>query len=104
MVKYYTGLPSYEILKCVFDFITIDIPASYLNGGACNAFQQVLIVLMKMRLNLGDNDLAYKFNISQFTVSRYFRNRLDVMYAKLSSLILWPERMELMHTMPSEFL
>ena len=29
MVKYYTGLSSYEVLKAVYDLVTIGIPSSY---------------------------------------------------------------------------
>ena len=28
MVKYYTGLPSYEVLKAIFDLVIIGVPSS----------------------------------------------------------------------------
>ena len=67
-VKYYTGLPSYLLLKIVFDFVTVGLPKNY-SFGACSTFQQFLITMMKLRLNVGDQDLAYRFGISQPTVS-----------------------------------
>lgn len=77
MVKYYTGLPSCEVLKAVYDLVIISIPST-LSASSCNLFQQFLIVLMKLRLNLGDQDIAYRFAVSQSTVSRYFNKWLDI--------------------------
>ena len=58
---------------------------------------------MKLRLNLGDQDLSYRFGVCQSTMSRYFSRWMDVLYAKLSYLIQWPERDELIKTMSTEF-
>ena len=102
MVKYYTGLPSYEVLKAVYDLVIIGIPST-LSASSCSLFQQFLIVLMKLRLNLGDQDIAYKFAVSQSTVSRYFNKWLDILYHKLSVFVSWPEREQLLKTMPAEF-
>ena len=101
-VKYYTGLPSYLLLKIVFDFVTVGLPKNY-SFGACSTFQQFLITMMKLRLNVGDQDLAYSFGISQATVSRCFNKWVDVLYTKLAPLVEWPEREELLKTMPTEF-
>ena len=83
MVKYYTGLPSYELLKAIFEFVIVGLSSGFFTS-SCNVFEQFLIVLIKLRLNLGDQDLAYQFGIHQSTVSRYFNKWLDVLYEKLS--------------------
>jgi len=101
-VKYYTGLPSYEVLKIVFDFVAKGLPDCF-SGGKRTPFEQFFITLMKLRLNLDDQDLLYRFGVCQSTISRYFSRRMDVLYAKLSCLVQWPERGELMKTMPTEF-
>ena len=61
------------------------------------------MMLLKLRLGLGDQDLAYRFNISQPTVSRYFTRLLDLLYSKLSCLIFWPDWDILLKTMLAEF-
>ena len=66
-------------------------------------FEQLVLVLMKLWLNLGEQDLAYRFQIGQATVSQYFNRGLDVLYSSLSFLIRWPEQDELLKTMPMEF-
>ena len=43
------------------------------------------------------------FGIHQSTVLRYFNKWLDVLYKKLSVFVCWPERDQLMKTMPIEF-
>ena len=83
VVKYYTGLPSYELLKTIFEFAIVSLPSGFFTS-CCNIFEQFLIVL---RLNLGDQDLAYRFGIHQSTVSRYFNKWLDVLYEKFALFV-----------------
>ena len=63
------------------------------------------MVLMKLRLNLEENNLAYsnRFNVSQPTISRMFNKWISHMGEKLSPLIRWPERDELQKTLPMSF-
>ncbi|XP_072039482.1 uncharacterized protein [Amphiura filiformis] len=42
-------------------------------------FKQLLLFLMKLRLNLATQDLAYRFHLSTSAVSRIFHHVLDVM-------------------------
>ncbi|XP_065915688.1 uncharacterized protein [Dysidea avara] len=100
--KYYIGLPSYEFLKVVFGLVIIGLPVSFHNG-PCSVFQQFIMVLMKLRLNLGYQDLGYRFGVHYSTVSRYFNKWIDVLYDRLSVFVRWPERDQLIKTMPMEF-
>ena len=60
--------------------------------------------MLKLCLNLGgDQDIAYRFAVSQSTVSRYFNKWFDILYHKLSVFVSWPEREQLLKTMPTEF-
>jgi len=54
---------------------------------------------MKLRLNIGDQDLAYRFGIHQSTISRYFNKWLDILY-HISELA---KREELLRIMPVDF-
>ena len=58
------------------------------------------MVLMKLRLNVPHLDLAYRFGVSQATVSRTFTHWLFIMDVQLSPLIGWPDREELWRTKP----
>ena len=98
-VKYFTGLPSFSVLKVIYNFVSKDVPET----SGCPKFDQYLLTLMKLRLNVGDKDLAFRFGISQASVSRYINKWVDVLSIKLAFLIHWPERQELLKTMPSDF-
>ncbi len=99
-VKFYTGLPSFTMLMALFVFVS---PFVDISRTALPPFQQFLMVLMKLRLNLGNQYLAYQFGIHQSNVSRNFKKWMNVMYERLGQLVRWPEREQLMKTMPMEF-
>ena len=101
-VKYYTGLPSFTILFAVFNYV---VGRNALDNckEALPYFQQFVMALIKLRLNLGDQDLSYRFGVSQSTVSRYITKWLNGMYNRMKPLIKWPSREVLRETMPMEF-
>lgn len=86
-VRFYTGLPSYEILMVMFEQV-----APHVNGRTqtLNKFQEFVVVLMKLRLNMSFEDLAYRFTVVMTKVSRIFSAWMVVMDAKLFSLVYWP--------------
>lgn len=66
--------------------------------------EQFILVLMKLRLNLRQRDLAYRFGISKESVGRYIEKFVNVMFVRLpDSLLLWPDREALIKTMPLSF-
>ena len=64
-----------------------------------DTFQELVMVLMKLRLNVPFQDLAYRFMVSLSNVSRIFSSWMIVMDTRLSSLVFWPEREQLWRTM-----
>ena len=101
-VKFYTGLPSYEILIKTFSFIAPHATRQF-SRARLSKFQEFIMVLMKLRLNVPHQDLAYRFGVSRFVVSRVFNSWIEVMDIRLSPLIVWPERKDLQKTMPRCF-
>lgn len=61
------------------------------------------MVLIKLRLNVPNLDLAYRFEVSLSTVSRVFKAWMEVVDMRLSPIISWPEQEELWLTMPRYF-
>ena len=57
-VQYFTGLQSYAILELVFKFVTTGLPDSFA-ASSCSVFDQFLLVMVRLRLNLGVRDLGY---------------------------------------------
>ncbi len=99
-VRFYSGLPSYDVLKATYDFVS---PRVTRNPLSTTKFQEFILVLIKLRLNVPHQDLAYRFSISLTTVSRILSYWLLVMDVCLTPLILWPERADLWKTMPQTF-
>ncbi|XP_055509316.1 uncharacterized protein LOC129707898 isoform X1 [Leucoraja erinacea] len=97
-VEYYTGLPTFTILMVVFNYVQDKLPTRH----SLTYFQQLLIILMKLRLAVTHEDLAYRFFVSESTISRVFNTGLDALYG-ISKLIAWPEREVLWKTMPMQF-
>ena len=95
-VLYYTGLRNWQLLKTLFAYIKPHLMLKQ------SAFQQLIITLMRLRLNIPGQDLAYKFGVHSSTVSRTFIHVIDVLYSKLKPLIIWPDRDSLMKTMPMD--
>ena len=100
-VKYYTALPSASVLNAIFNLAVVGIKRD--DRFVLPLFDQFALTLMKLRLNLGEEDLAHRFHISQSSVSKYFHIWIDQLFVKLSFLIMWPEREILKKTMPVDF-
>lgn len=99
-VRFYTGLPSYEVLIVMFEQVA---PLVNRRTQALNKFQEFVTVLMKLRLDMLFQDLAYRFTVSIARISPIFSAWMVVMDAKLFPLVYWPEREQLWRTMPMSF-
>ena len=88
-VRFYTGLPSYDVLLIVFEHVAPHVPC---RATVLDTFQEFVIILIKLQLNVPFQDLAYCLNISLSSVSRIFNSWIAV---RLSCSINWPDRKEL---------
>ena len=98
-ILFYTGLNNWSTFSILLDYLQPHL----MQRAALSPFQQVLMTLMRLRLNLSGQDLAYRFKVHPSTVSRTFAQVLQIMYIKLKPLIIWPEREILFKTMPMDF-
>ena len=103
-VTFYTGLSNFGILMLVIQWVTTAVPYKKgTTGHSLSRFQEILMVLMKLKLNLEETDLAYRFKISQSSVSRIFNKWIHIMSERLKFLIRWPDREVVRKTLPVEF-
>lgn len=100
-VRFYTGLPSWEVLKKTFTFVS---PHVNRRSARLSKFQEFILVVIKLRLNVPHQDIAYRFNVSRPVISRILLTWLTVMDVRLSPLIVWPDREQLQRTMPKCFI
>ncbi len=99
-VKYYTGLPCFVLLMGV---LTPLLPCLPQTGPKLTPFQMLLSTLMRLRLNLPMQHIAYLFSVDRKTVSTTFRDTIGAMFRHLKPLVHWPERHCLQATMPHAF-
>ncbi|XP_022518560.2 uncharacterized protein LOC103044012 [Astyanax mexicanus] len=100
MVRYYTGLPCFAVLKGV---LTQLLPCLPQTGRKLSQFQMLILTLMRLRLNLPIQHIAHLFCIDRKKVSTTFRDTIGVMFTHLSPLVHWPERHCLQGSMPHQF-
>ena len=98
LTNVYTGLPSFGIFVSLLNFVTKKTSENPSYKLTC--FQSFLLTLMKLRLNLSNYDLGFRFCIHETTVSRVLTRWLQLIDIRLSPLIRWSEREELQKTMP----
>lgn len=96
--KYYTGF-SYKIVDSVI-YPQVQDYISCTSTSALTSFNQLLLTLIKCRLDLHFKHLAYSFKISPTTASTYFENIIEILYSRFKSLIVWPERSISQKNMP----
>ncbi|KAK7140622.1 hypothetical protein R3I94_013032 [Phoxinus phoxinus] len=101
LVTYYTGLPSFDVLKMIYDDIEPDLPPTRLSN--LGKFERLVMTLSRMKLNTPLQDLAYRYQTSTSTAFRIFLVYIHVLYVRLKHIIRWPTREELRKTMPMEF-
>ena len=63
LTAFHTGLPSYTILVSMFKYTTKRLQESTSSGNKLSNFQCFLLTLMKLRLNLSNFDLGFRFCI-----------------------------------------
>ena len=98
-VAYYTGLSNFATLKHVTQFVTSEEAD---NKSQLGVFEH-LLVLMRLRLNLQQEDLAYRFGISQSMVSKLFNKWIVIIAQRLQPLIWWPNKTDLKTSLPYAF-
>ncbi|XP_038582485.1 uncharacterized protein LOC119908712 [Micropterus salmoides] len=100
-MKFFTGLPNLQTFMLVFSYVSSVFPATAKQS--LKPTQELLLTLMKLRLNPSEELLGYLFGIHQSTVSRIFHRWIQVMASRLHPLILWPQREDLRSSLPMCF-
>ena len=101
VTKFYTDFPSYARLVAVLHFVSADLKEHH--NSNLTLFQQFLVSIIKLRLNLCDQNIAYHFGISHSTISKTFQKWINRMYIRLKPTIKWPDHEEIIKTMSSVF-
>ena len=99
-VKFYTGLPNYFVLETVMWLLAPHMDS--MKNVKLSKFQQLLLTLMRLRLDLRNQDLAYRFGVKVGTVTRTVHQMVSIMSANLvPTAVFWPSRAELRKNLPA---
>uniref|UniRef100_A0A3Q0REQ0 THAP-type domain-containing protein n=1 Tax=Amphilophus citrinellus TaxID=61819 RepID=A0A3Q0REQ0_AMPCI len=99
-VKFYTGLPNYFVLETVMWLLAPHMDG--MKNVKLSKFQQLLLTLMRLRLDLRNQDLAYRFGVKVATVTRTVHRMVNIMSSTLvPTAVFWPSRAELRKNLPA---
>lgn len=99
-VKFYTGLPNYFVLETVMWLLAPHMDG--MKNVKLSKFQQLLLTLMRLRLDLRNQDLAYRFGVKVGTVTRTVHRMVSIMSSTLvPTAVFWPSRAELRKNLPA---
>lgn len=124
LAKLYTGLPSYAVLQWLLCKLETGMRNLYYCQGNTSAEDtlwhiknstksgtkrsqpvqdELLMVLMKLRLNCSEEDLAFRFGVSTSTVSEVLATLIPFLSKELGSYVCWPTRDEVLKYYPQCF-
>ena len=96
LVQFYTGFKSYEQLLAFYEFLGpvvnhlrywgTEENATRKRKLKLNPLNQLFLVLVKLKLNLRERDIAYRFGVSTSTVSKYLITWICFLYQHLSEI------------------
>ena len=119
-ITFHTGFPSYDSLRAFYNFLgpaVYNLCYSCKNNeddseaklkGRCRPrslppLEEFFLTMVRLRLGLMEQDPAYRFGVSQPTVSRIISTWVNFIYLKLKEIPLWPPKDLLYGNMPQKF-
>lgn len=99
-VRFYTGLPNYFVFETVMLLLIPHMKGD--KNVKLSKFQQLLLTLMRLKLDLRNQDLAYRFGVKVATVARTVHRIIHIMFTTLvPTAVFWPSRVELRKNLPA---
>ena len=113
-VIFYTGFKSSSIFQMVYGWLLPVAQLMSYSGKETSPVksgpdrklsyqEEFLMVMMKLRLGLLSHDLAFRFGVSQSSVSTIFNTWIRMMSRELQFLIIWPTRCDVRRCLPRAF-
>ena len=116
LIKFYTGIPTFALFQWLVDQIKSHATnMKYFRGKesmedkhyqihntakpgpnrSMSIEDEFLLTMMKLRLNLKEDDLAFRFDISQSCVSQIISTWIPFLARELEEFIYWPSQNEI---------
>ena len=88
-VCFYTGLPNYKVFEKLYQLLE-PLLSKDDNKSSISLFDELLMVLVKLRLGVPNEDLGYRFHVSSTRVSVIFQKWITLVSVELKCLVWWP--------------
>lgn len=97
-LKYYTGFDSYDHFWVVFTMLGPAVnhliyfhpdPAKRKHVYICSPVNEFFLTVMKLRRNMPNKELAFRFDISESSVSQIFVTWINFLYCQFKELKIW---------------
>jgi len=86
LLKFYTVLTNFSTLMALFNFVVKVLPVSA--NSKLSSLDSFLLTKMKLRTNISNQDLVFRFQISPPTVNRIFKKWIGAMYHRLKPALI----------------
>lgn len=113
---YYMGLPTVQLLRCLYEWIEPaaqntklwdgkrkHIPGRKGGRKRNNHFEEYILCLVKIRQGYGSQHLAFLFDISISQVCRIFSTWVNLLNQCLEPLLVWPSKDIVKSNLPHSF-
>lgn len=90
--RFYTGMRNFEVFNNLLGFLQSHV--AHISKEKLTYFQQLHLVLIRLKLNLEVQDLSYIFNVDPDHVVYLTRLWIEIIAKKLSRYIDWPAGVE----------
>ena len=107
LIHFYTGFQTYALLVAFFEFLG---PSAILGSEKYTKYHtkldplnQLFLTLIKLRLNLRERDLGYRFGICTSIVSKYFITWVCFLYCHLREVEWMPTVQQVKACLPHSF-
>ena len=114
-IMFYTGFQSYQAIEAFYHFLgpaaeclcySSDKTVSSKKkrrDRSLSPIEELFMTLIRLRVGLMEQDLAYRFGVSQSTVSRIIITWINFLYLELKKIPLWPPKEIIQVNMPKAF-
>ena len=111
-INCYTSFPSYAHLLVCYNFLGDSVNHLMYPGSSDNSMTRLVkhrslpplneffLTLCRLKRGLSEEDLAYRFQVSQSTVSRILSAWVNFLYRKFLEVPIWPSREQVNFLMP----
>ena len=106
MLQYYTGLDDYRHFQYVLQSLgpaAHHLDYRWRTPQTLSVENQLLLTLIKLRLHTPNQELAFWFSVSEYTVGNIFVTWINFMFCSWKELNIWPSKELVDVHMPSDF-